>query len=61
MEKPTFFTKTAVVAEGNKIGAKHGLLICSGIVDPNVVGNRRLSSAFEFNNAFSLKIRDLGC
>jgi hypothetical protein len=56
MEKPTFFTKTAVVAKGKKIGAKHGLLFCSGIVNPNVV-----SSAFKLDNAFSLKIRDLSC
>jgi hypothetical protein len=60
MEKPAFFTKTAVVAEGNKIGAKRGLLFCSCVVNSNIVGNRGLSSAFEFDNAFSLKVRDLG-
>jgi hypothetical protein len=55
MEKPAFFTKTAVVAEGNKIGAKHGFLFCSCVVDPNIIGNRGLSSAFEYTMPLALR------
>ncbi len=61
MEEAAIFTETAIVAEGNKIGAKHGFLFCSCVADPNIVGNRGLSSAFKFDNAFSLKVRDLVC
>ena len=60
MEKPAGFAKAAIVADGDKVGAKHGLFLGFWVVFPNVVCTRRLASAFEVSKSLCFQIHYLG-